>query len=74
MLTSFFGIKLKIRTNKILEDEVTKGVEFSLKGDDFRATDLMISQGVPKPVIAPVLYQHERIRSCDLSILNRLRS
>ena len=38
---------MKDRTNKVLEGVVTKGIEFSLTGDDFRAVSLMINQGVP---------------------------
>ena len=65
---------MKDRTNKVLEGAVTKGIEFSLRGDDFRAVSLMINQGVPNSVIARVLYQQDRIRSCDLSVIQLLQT
>jgi len=65
--------KLKDRTNKSLEGVVTRGIELSLRGDEFRAVSLMINQGIPNSVIARVLYQQDRIRCCDLSIIQMFK-
>lgn len=63
-----------IRSNKTLEQIVTKGIELSLIEDDFSATSLMKTLGVPNQVIARVLYKQDQIRSCDLSILQQYRT
>lgn len=55
-----------IRSNKVLEKSVIKGLELSLNGDYFGAVILMKNQGVPNKVIARVLYERQR-RSSDLS-------
>ena len=56
---------MKTRSNKHLEDIVIKGLELSLKGDNFSAVFLMKNGGVPNHVIARVLFQQEQIRSSD---------
>ena len=61
------------RTNKNLEDVVTKGIVISINEDEFRAVSHMINQGVPNSVIARVLYQQDRIRSCDLSLIQQFK-
>ena len=66
-------IIMKKRTNKNLEDVVTKGIEISIIGDEFRALSHMVNRGVPNSVIARVLYQQEKIRSCDLSIIQQFK-
>ena len=63
---------MKKRTNKLLESAVIKGLELSVKGDNFSAMSFMKDQGVPNSVIARVLYQHDQIRSCDLSVIQQL--
>lgn len=60
-----------IRSNKVLEKSVIKGLELSLHGDYFGAVILMKNQGVPNKVIARVLYERQR-RSSDLSANHRL--
>lgn len=65
---------MKERMNKTLQDVVTKGIEISINEDEFRAVSLMANQGVPNSVIARVLYQHDRIRSCDLSVIQQLQT
>ena len=60
------------RTNKNLEDVVTKGIEISLNGGEFLALSHMVNRGVPNSVIARVIYQQENIRSCDLSVIEQL--
>ena len=61
------------RTNKNLEDVVTKGIEISLNGGEFLAVSHMVNRGVPNSVIARVLYQQDRIRSCDLSLIQQFK-
>ena len=63
---------MKERINKHLEELVTKGIEISIIGGEFRAVSHMLNQGVPNSVIARVLYQQEKIRSCDLSVIQQL--
>lgn len=62
------------RTNKTLEDVVTKGIEISLNGGEFLAVSHMVNRGVPNSVIARVLYQQEKIRNCDLSVIQQLQA
>lgn len=62
------------RTNKNLEDVVTKGIEISLNGGEFLAVSHMVNRGVPNSVIARVLYQQEKIRNCDLSVIQQLQA
>ena len=64
---------MKERMNKTLQDVVIKGIEISINEDEFRAVSHMINQGVPNSVIARVLYQQDRIRSCDLSIIQQFK-
>ena len=64
---------MKKRINKILEDVVTKGIVISINEDEFRSVSHMINQGVPNSVIARVLYQQDKIRSCDLSLIQQLK-
>ena len=63
---------MKERLNKALQDVVTKGIEISVNGDEFRAVSHMVNRGIPNSVIARVLYQQEKIRSCDLSVIQQL--
>ena len=60
------------RINKDLEVVVTKGIEISINGDEFLAVSYMVNRGIPNSVIARVLYQQEKIRSCDLSVIEQL--
>ena len=64
---------MKERINKALQDVVTTGIVISINEDEFRAVSHMINQGVPNSVIARVLYQQDRIRSCDLSIVQQFK-
>ena len=62
---------MKNRSNKLLEEAVVKGLELSANGDDFSAVSLMKNRGVPHSVIARVLYQQDKIRSCDLLVIQQ---
>lgn len=63
---------MKERLNKALQDLVTKGIEISINGDEFLAVSYMVNRGIPNSVIARVLYQQKKIRSCDLSVIEKL--
>ena len=63
---------MKDRINKTLQDDVTKGIEISINGDEFLAVSYMANRDIPNSVIARVLYQQENIRSCDLLVIQQL--
>ena len=54
-----------VRSNKILEEAVTKGIALSLKNESIQATYLMKKAGVPHHVIVRVLYDQNKIRDTD---------
>jgi hypothetical protein len=64
------GASMIIRSNRVLEKSVIKGLELSLDGDYFGAVILMKNQGVPNKVIARVLCQQHQRRGSDLSPVN----
>ena len=63
-----------IRKNEMLKQLVIKGIELSLKEDNFSATHMMKTQGVPNHVIARALYKQDQLRSCDLAILQHYQT
>lgn len=60
------GIDMYSRSNKNMEWIVTKGIEMSLKGDPFSATQFLRENGVPFNVMARVLYHPEYVRNLDV--------
>lgn len=54
-----------IRSNKILEEAVTMGIDLSLKNEFITATYMMKKAGVPQHVIVRVLYDQDKIRDAD---------
>ncbi len=53
------------RSNRDMEWIVTKGIEMSLIGDLFSATDFLRANGVPFNVIARVLHHPSFVRRLD---------
>lgn len=60
-----------IRSNKVFEEAVVKGLQLSLKGDYFGAVSLMERTGISNKVIARVLFQKHQIRSNDSALIER---
>lgn len=60
-----------IRSNKVFEETVIKGLKLSSKGDCFSAVSFMKEQGIPNKVIARVLFQQHQTRSTDLPLIEQ---